>query len=357
MAQAGAGEIRAGGRREEFRPEVSLLSIRGRYRSLDLVIVGYSLFSEGGDWRSIYLYFRDAQQKGRGIHLVDGRRPDGRKQLLAAAAFAPRIVVNALASLMRWPCLLLCLFRRDVFIYLHDTEYMLDRCHRSHPLRYRLIRRVLRRNPVLCVSRQAENLYRERYGSTRTHVVYECTRVTTLDAFTPGRLHILMAGSMDQRKGVPLFSQVAELAATRFPGWRFHWCGGSGSTADLHRSGRVSWHGWQPALHPFMERADIFFLSSLDDPCPLVALEALAAGKKCVVFRQTGVAELVEGLAGCAVYEDYSAQAALAAIREAASAPLDLERLREAVLEKTGDRQFASNLESAIGLERADVER
>jgi glycosyltransferase involved in cell wall biosynthesis len=329
---------------------VNLDSIFRRYRSLDLVIVGYSLFSEGGDWRSIYLYFRDAQQRGREVHLVDGRRPDGRKQLLAAAAFAPRIVVNALASLTRWPCLLVCLLRKDVFIYLHDTEYMLDNYRRSNPLRYRLIRRVLGRNPVLCVSRQAEALYRTRFGSSRTHVMYENVRVPDTASFPPDRCHVVMIGSMDERKGVDLFSRVADLAAERFRNWQFHWLGGRGARGSLYLSPRVLWHGWQPTAQTLLAAADVFFLSSIDDPCSLAALEALAMGKRCVVYQHTGIVELVQGIQGCAVYREYSPEAALEALNKALECQLDLDAVRMRVLGNTGDQAFAARLETVLGL-------
>ena len=325
-------------------------AISNRYRSLDLVIIGHTLFSEGGDWRSIYLYYRDAQRRGRKVHLVDGRRADGFKQLLAAGCFAPRIIVNSLGSLFRWPCLIMCLLRKDVQIYLHETGYYLDRTAREYPVRTRLMAIVLRRNPVLCVSQQAEKLYRERFGSTRTQVIYECTRVSNFDSFKKGCIHILMAGTMDQRKGVSLFSQVAELAASRFPDWQFHWCGGSSADGQLCQSSKVRWHGWQPVLQPFIEQSQILFLSSSDDPCPLVALEALACGKKCVVFRGTGIAELIEGIPGCAIYEDYTPAAALAALEKAAGTPLDQALVRDAVLGRTGHANFAANLEAALGL-------
>jgi glycosyltransferase involved in cell wall biosynthesis len=328
---------------------VSLRSTIGRYRSLDLVIVGYSLYSEGGDWRSIHLYFRDAQQKGRRVHLVDGRRGDGLRQLLAAGAFAPRIIVNALASLEHWPCALLCLLRRDTFIYLHETEHALDQFQRQHPLHYRLLARVLRNNPLLCVSRQAEALYQQRFGSTRTHVVYENVRAPEAAIFAPGRRQVVMVGSMDARKGVDLFSRVADLAAGKFPEWQFHWIGG-GAHGPLYLSEHVRWHGWQPAASAFLAQADAFFLSSVDDPCPLAALEALALGKRCVAYGHTGIAELVQGIAGCEVYQAYSPEAALAALNRAFQCEVDLEAIRARVLSNTSGQAFAARFEDVLGL-------
>ena len=326
------------------------MKLANRYRSLDLAVVGSTFFSDGGDWRSIYAFFRTAQQEGRNVQLIDLRRSDGLKQLLAAGMFSPRVIVNAMASLMSWPCLLLCLLRRDVYVYLHETEFALDAARKTHPVRFRLFRRIMRRNPVLCVSHQAEALYRQQYGSTSTHVVYECARTPDTRSFRSGRVHIVMAGSMDERKGVTLFSRVAELAADHFPDWQFHWIGGRASERKLEQSARVTWHGWQPGVAVFLAQADVFLLSSVDDPCPLAALEALALHKRCVAYRNTGIAELIEGIAGCAVYDSYAPEAALAAVERALHGAFDREAVQTRIMDKVQDAAYAGQLQTILGL-------
>jgi len=295
-----------------------------RYKSAELAIIGTTFFTEGGDWRSICTYARKAEADGRRIVLVNPRDKRGWRQTLAVWAFAPRVIVNALASFDSWLVLAMCLARHDVRIYLHETEHALGGYKTTNPLRYRLLKRVFRRNPILCVSRKAEALYREQFGANKTHVVYECTGVDGYPKLDPAKVNIVNVGSLNERKGVGLFSKVADLAKERHPDWQFHWVGGLATMNNLYRSPAVKWHGftWHPS--EFVKGCNLFFLSSVDDPCPLSALEALQSGVGCVAFANTGTAELVANVSGCAVFESYNEQAALHALEDAlASLPSD----------------------------------
>jgi glycosyltransferase involved in cell wall biosynthesis len=298
-----------------------------RYKDAEIVVVGTSFQSEGGDWRSIYLYARSAAAGGGRVIIVNPREKRGWRQTLAVLFFAPRVIVNALASFQSWLVILMCLVRRDVRLYLHETEYSLDAYRRSNPVRYQILAFVLRRNPILCVSRTAEGLYRKRFGAKNTTVVYECPGEFVSTKLDPNRVHIVNVASLEKRKGAKLFSKVADLAKERHPDWRFHWVGGSPESEERPLSAAVQWHGfmWQPS--EIVKQCRLFFLSSVDDPCPLSALEALHAGVGCVVYVNTGTAELVESLPGCAVFADYTAHAAMAAIEEAlATSPADKPR-------------------------------
>jgi glycosyltransferase involved in cell wall biosynthesis len=324
-----------------------MFSIRRYYNSLKLVVMGSDFFSQGGAWRSIYLYTRYEEARGEAMHLLDLRGPRNLRQFVAAALFAPRILVNGLGSFAMVRVLLLCLIRRDVIVYLHETAYFLDRFAQLSPLRHGLLARILKRNPILCVSQQAAALYRARYGAVRTHVVYECPGGEEPPVFEAGRTHLVMVGSMDERKGIELFSKVADLAATNCPDWQFHWVGGMATRSKLYQSNTVKWHGWQWHPRDFIRQANLFFLSSLDDPCPLGALEALALGKRCVAYSKTGTAELIEGIDGCAVFNDYTPDSALVALEKAMKIPLDPVRLRQ-IGDSLGIESFSNRLESFV---------
>jgi len=288
-----------------------------RYRNSRVTILASSLFSEGGDWRSIYFFAKHLESQGEAVAMVHIGGKRGFRQMLAAAVSAPRLLVNGLGTLARWPVLLICLWRKDVRIYLHETGYALDQFQSHSPLRYRLLVKILRRNPVLCVSKQAEAHYRERFGSTRTHVVYECPGDIEPSLLDPDKTHIVMVGSINERKGVELFSRVADLSAETHPGWQFHWIGSKATMDNLYQSPKVTWHGWQWNPQDIVRQCDVFFLSSIDDPCPLAALEALHMGKRCVAYTNTGTAELILGVPGCAVFDDYAVEAASLALNAA----------------------------------------
>ena len=227
-----------------------------RYHQSELVVIGSTFFSEGGDWKSIYLYARNAQVNGRAVLMVNSRL--AWRQVLPAWFFAPRIVVNALASFDSWLLIALCLARRDVSIYLHETGYALDAFANSCPLKYRILLRIFSRNPLLCVSQQAARLYRQRFNSESASIIHECTGddVSSLD---PDCVHIVNVGSLNERKGVDLFSRVADLARIHHPSWKFHWVGGLASMNNLYFSPAVSWYGfmWQPVT--LVKQCQVFF--------------------------------------------------------------------------------------------------
>jgi glycosyltransferase involved in cell wall biosynthesis len=148
-------------------------------------------------------------------------------------------------------------------------------------------------------------------------VVYECPGDVEPLQLDQSKTHIVMVGSINERKGVELFSQVADLASVAHPDWQFHWIGSKATTSPLYQSPKVLWHGWQWNPRDIVRQCDVFFLSSIDDPCPLAALEALQLGKRCVAYRNTGTAELIEGLDGCAVFEDHQVSCAYVCIQAA----------------------------------------
>ena len=142
-----------------------------RYKNAQIAVVGTSFHSDGGDWRSIYLYARGARGSGGKVIIVNPLAVRGWRQAVAVMCFSPRVIVNALCSFQSWLVFLMCLLRPEVRVYLHETEYALDAYRRSNPLRYRILCFVIRRNPILCTSRSAETLYRKRFGARNTAVV------------------------------------------------------------------------------------------------------------------------------------------------------------------------------------------
>ncbi len=285
------------------------------YRSRVLVFVGYDFFSNGGAWRSIYRVFRHKEANGEAVMLINRCNQKTFRQMVAALCLSPRLLINGLGAFTRWEGIAACLLRKDILIYLHDTEYMIELFARTFPWKFLLFRRIIRRNPVLCVSRQMQEYYTAELGVRQVHVIREALAIPSKPDFEPGYRHVVMVGSMDERKGVPFFSAVAEQANALSLGWKFHWVGGVASQTLGTLSERVHWWGWQEAPYEFVNRADLFFLSSLDDPLPLACLEAMGQGKRCVVYRKTGIAEMIAGVRGCAVYEDYSVASAIDAIR------------------------------------------
>lgn len=292
------------------------------------VIIGYAFFVANGAWRSIYNYFRMREAAGLPAKLIDRRNIRTFRQLVAAFFFGRHVIFNSLECFWRWEALVFCLLRRDTIIYLHDMEHTLDGFANEHPIKNRLLGRILRRNRVLCVSQAAADLYRRRFGAQRTLVVFENLANRNEPEFEPGVRHIVMTGVLDPRKGVELFSNVADRAKELGRPWQFHWLGGIHAKDSGRHSDNVRWWGWVDNVDEFLRKADVFFLASKDDPFPLSFLEALRAGKRCVAYARTGVAEVIADVDGCAVYTDHTPESALAAIEKVLAEEPDAKQYR-----------------------------
>jgi glycosyltransferase involved in cell wall biosynthesis len=115
---------------------------------------------------------------------------------------------------------------------------------------------------------------------------------------------VLGAGTLGWRKGTDLFVQLATEVRrrTRRP-IRFVWLGGSHKGGDWERircdrdrSGADNVH-FLPEREdpvPWFAAADVFALTSREDPLPLVGLESAALGVPIVTYRSGGLPDMLE---------------------------------------------------------------
>lgn len=115
---------------------------------------------------------------------------------------------------------------------------------------------------------------------------------------------VVGAGTIDWRKGADLFVQLATEVRrrTREP-VRFVWVGGDLTGTDWERirsdierthSDHVHFIGVKPDPVPWFALADVFALTSREDPYPLVCLENAARGTPIVTYRNGGMPELLQ---------------------------------------------------------------
>ena len=318
------------------------------YRSRFLVIIGYDFHNEGGAWRSIYRYFRYKEACGEKVLLIDRKKQGTVRQMLMALLFSPRILLNGMGALCRWEGILACLMRKDILIYLHDTAWMVESFKRSHPAKYSFFRRIVRDHTLLCVSEQMRSHFQTKFRSSNAHVVYEAAVIPVNPEFHTDYRHIVMVGSIDERKGARLFSSIAAMAVEEKLPWKFHWVGALASQSLGELSSNVQWWGWQDSPLDIVRKADVFLLSSIDDPLPLACLEAIALGKRCVVYRGTGIAELIDQVPGCAVYEEHSSLDAISALKRALGEEPDQAMLRKIAYEKTSVESLTKKIDSLL---------
>jgi glycosyltransferase involved in cell wall biosynthesis len=152
--------------------------------------------------------------------------------------------------------------------------------------------------------------------------------LTQLGLTDPVRI-VLGAGTFDWRKGADLFIQAAahclgrDLETNTDENIHFVWIGDEGydQVMQLRTSIEIQGLGIERHLHLLgfrddlqacIGQCDLFLLTSREDPCPLVALEAAAQGKPVVCFQKAGgIADLAASGAGMAVpFMDTHAMAA-----------------------------------------------
>lgn len=143
----------------------------------------------------------------------------------------------------------------------------------------------------------ARGLVDRRIGLRETEVLRRHLNVPMEAAIVAG------AGTVDWRKGPDLFVQLAceVRRRTREP-VHFVWVGGDLTGADWQRvrsdrdragADHVHFVGVKPDPHPWFALADVFALTSREDPYPLVALECAALGTPAVTYRNGGIPELL----------------------------------------------------------------
>jgi glycosyltransferase involved in cell wall biosynthesis len=195
-----------------------------------------------------------------------------------------------------------------------------------------------------------------------THLVHDFSygdRVEAAVAEGPGRdelgvptdaFVVLGCGTVEWRKGVDLFLQIAAKLLPGNPDMYFVWAGGPvGEDTmeydrilfDRERLGftkQIIFPGFVPQLRSLYAACDVFALTSREDPFPLVCLEAARAEKPILCFDKAGgMPEFVEDDAGAVIpYGDIDAFcSAIARFRDDPSAKKVAGR---AAAEKLGSR-------------------
>jgi glycosyltransferase involved in cell wall biosynthesis len=152
---------------------------------------------------------------------------------------------------------------------------------------------------------------------------------------------IVMAGTIDWRKGIDLFIALGRALRNSLPQAHFLWIGGGPAfqmfkntwqslyTIDDALAARFHFVGEQTLVAPLLNCADVFALTSREDPLPLVHIEAAMLKKPVVCFAASGGAPEWIGEAGIVVpFQDVQAMAD--AIIELANDPERRKRMGEA---------------------------
>lgn len=326
-----------------------------------LLIIGHDFRMNTGVMRSLAHYLNALVQAG-GVDVSSHELAAGADAMVALHDVEANdfTVVNSLPLFFGHPNgveLMRAVGTGKIAIYLHETDFVFDKLAREKPDEFAAFADAAREFNFLTVSAQQEAMLKERFGVTRMRRVYE---TSPLDIAKPpvaretigagDSVSIVMAGTLQPRKGVSLFSEVADLAVKEGLPWTFKWAGGEvGMSEGLYRSENVDFLGnlGPSDMSALLSESDLFFLSSVDDPFPLACLEALQMNKRCVVYRGAGTSEILRSVSGCAVYEQHDAATALGALKAALAAPLEADDLA-AVNNRFGVSGFAEAFRAAL---------
>ena len=158
----------------------------------------------------------------------------------------------------------------------------------------------------------------------------------------------------DERPGTRLLIVGRELAPPTAPGAVSYTDQLRRLIADLQLDEQVSLTGQRSDVREILAAADIFALPSVDDPCALVLVEAMAMGKPIVTVAAGGSPELVEhgkcGLVGPADDTGQLAANLIALIDDPATRRGLGEQGRRRVVEYLNARRMADEVEAVYRL-------
>lgn len=181
-------------------------------------------------------------------------------------------------------------------------------------------------------SNAVEKMLKSAAIEKKTHLVYEFSKTEPNadndiesvedELGIPANAFIVAgSGTVEWRKGVDLFLQIAARTIAEKPDVYFVWVSGRSAGTDaeyrqiqhdfkrMDLEGRVIITGAHANPQKIFARMDLFALTSREDPFPLVCLEAAAFGKPIICFENAGgIPEFVETDAGAIVaYGDTNA--------------------------------------------------
>lgn len=279
------------------------------------------------------------------IVIVDVRAFNSARDLARELSRYRIVLVNSLASFWRNRIVADSFFQfrqefGNVYVYAHETEWVFDHEAQRVPGRHRKLLQALPTMTVLCVSQHQAQFMADQ-GAQSTRVVFNTSpnmggRVRRRDDEGSPVRRVLMAGTVQPRKGVDLYSQLADLARSSDDQLAFSWAGRLPKKFEesFELSKNVDWLG--ELSRSEMELAfrdhDVFLLSSRDDPMSLAVLEAAQSGMRIVTYSEVGTSEVFNGVSGYAAFYEYTPAAALQAVRDVLSTRPDYDSFDEALV-------------------------
>lgn len=206
--------------------------------------------------------------------------------------------------------------RAELSCYVHELDFSLSMYASEEDLRF-LAEKV---NSVLVVSEKVGEVLQKRCQLPIEKIkifppmveLFKGSRSKSLETLKaelqiPEQAKVVLGcGLAEWRKGTDIFVRVAKKVLKKDPNVHFVWLGISSNLFSEEIKADCKMYDLEDRIHlipvksdvrPYFELADLFFLSSREDPFPLVMLEAASLGLPIVGFKGTGgIEDFAKGL-------------------------------------------------------------
>lgn len=168
------------------------------------------------------------------------------------------------------------------------------------------------------------------------------------------------AGHGDMRKGFDLFIAAAQSISAALPGARFVWLGALDSWAQsladraLEEGLDLTLPGFVTDSLAWYRAADVYLLTSRQDPGPTTAIHAAAVGTPFIGYAaDIGLVGLTDGIGHFVLPDDEAGFTAAAMATAAAISPTSRRILRKIVRQKSGFEKYVSALLAKLNVHQA----
>ncbi len=327
-----------------------------REQKPDIVIILLNVDLNVGSDKSILNYLAILQQKGKKIWLETGQKISSKGTRLLKKTPANTIVfINGLKSFIQDHRLSsIGIEKSGWFIYLHECKVIYtNKILNLNPTLHTKLLKLFPNQTLLTVSEQQSQFYATTFNieSNKIKTVYNFIKPTEAKplakntrekisqmiqyndqlkqyetlAFDSEKIHIIMVGSCQPRKGVSFFSRVADEAHRLHKPWQFHWVGiPKNIPQNLYFSQHVNWISRKTSeeVQLLLKKVNLFFLSSISESFPLTICEALFAQIPCVAYKNgIGAYYELHRFDEVVLFPYYAVDQAIEAIEQAITLP------------------------------------
>ena len=160
---------------------------------------------------------------------------------------------------------------------------------------------------IWACSKKVKNILESFYSKENIEVVYPLIYLNDNSQIEPAKKEhftVISAAAINFRKGFDLWVDVAIATLKVNKNINFKWYGqaiekdpyfiNSMNKIPLSLKTRISYCGETENLQNKLASSNLFFLSSREDPFPIVCMEAIGTGIPCVGYKSGGIIELEE---------------------------------------------------------------